>query len=45
MSTAEKDYSVPLLSNGGHFNKGDIQVHTSLNILIQSTLGYILMDD
>ncbi len=34
MSTAKKDYSVPLLSRGGHFNKGDIQVETSLNIRI-----------
>jgi hypothetical protein len=34
MSTTEKDKSLPLLSVGGHFNKGDIQVRTSLNVLI-----------
>jgi hypothetical protein len=43
MSTTEKDKSVPLLSVGGHFDKGDIQVRISLNILILSL--DIHMDD
>jgi hypothetical protein len=44
MSAAEKDYSVPLLSVGGHFNKGDIQVQTSLNIrILRLDIQYLWM--